>query len=71
MADIMISARNKVEGEIVDIEKGELLAKVKIKVTSPTIITAVIVKDAIKELNIKKGDTVEAVIKATEVMIEK
>ncbi|MHA1832523.1 MAG: TOBE domain-containing protein [Candidatus Baldrarchaeia archaeon] len=67
----MISARNKVEGEIIDIKKGKLLTKVKIKVISPVIITAVIVKEAIKELNIKRGDTVEAVIKATEVMIEK
>ena len=67
----MISARNKVEGEIVDIEKRKLLAKVKIRVTSPVIITAVIVKEAIKEMNIKRGDVVEAVIKATEVLIEK
>ena len=67
----MISARNKIEGEIIDIEKGKLLAKVKIQVTMPFTITAVIVREAIKELNIKKGDTVEAVVKATEVIIEK
>lgn len=67
----MISARNKVEGSIVDIKKGKLLVKVKIRVTSPVIITAVVVKEAIRELNIKRGDVVEAVIKATEVLIEK
>jgi len=67
----MISARNKIEGEIIDIKKGKLLSKVKIQVTMPFIITAVIVREAIKELNIKKGDVVEAVVKATEVIIEK
>ncbi len=67
----MISARNKIEGKVVEIKKGKLLAKVKIQVTIPFTITAVIVREAIKELNIKKGDTVEAVIKATEVIIEK
>lgn len=67
----MISARNKIEGEIIEIEKGKLLTKVKIQVTIPFTITAVIVREAIKELNIKKGDTVEAVIKATEVIVEK
>jgi len=67
----MISARNKIEGEIIDIKKSKLLSKVKIQVTMPFIITAVIVREAIKELNIKKGDVVEAVVKATEVIIEK
>jgi molybdopterin-binding protein len=71
MVNKMISARNKIEGKVVEIKKGKLLAKVKIQVTIPFTITAVIVREAIKELNIKKGDTVEAVIKATEVIIEK
>jgi molybdate transport system regulatory protein len=39
--------------------------------TTPATITAVITKEATEELNIKVGDTVEAVVKATEVMVAK
>ena len=35
------------------------------------IMTALISKEAVKELNLKNGDIVEAVVKATEVMIAK
>jgi molybdopterin-binding protein len=34
-------------------------------------VTAIISKEAVEELDIKTGDNVEAVIKATEVMVAK
>jgi molybdopterin-binding protein len=37
----------------------------------PTVVTALISREAAEEPNIKVGDEVEAVIKATEVMIAK
>ncbi len=65
-----ISARNQMKGKVLDIEKGDLVAKVKIQV-EPATITAVITKEAVESLDIKKNDKVMAVIKATEVMIGK
>ncbi len=66
---LKISARNKIEGEVVDLQKDKVIAKVKIEVTLPATITAVITREAVDELNVKVGDKVFAVIKSTEVMI--
>ena len=43
----------------------------KIKIENPTEITAVITKESVGDLNIKVGDEVVAIIKATEVMVGK
>ncbi len=68
-----ISARNQMKGKVIDIETEEqgLIAKVKIQVEQPSIVTAVITKEAADILEIKTDDTVLAVIKATEVMVGK
>jgi len=46
-------------------------AQVKVEVTVPVTVTALISKEAVDDLNIKVGDTMEAIVKATEVMIAK
>ena len=68
---LKISARNRLKGKVKTVEKGDVTAKVKIDITTPTVVTALISREAVEELNIKVGDEVEAVIKATEVMIAK
>jgi len=68
---LKISARNRLKGIVKDVEKNGVVAKVKVKIEVPVIVTAIISKEAVEELNIKSGDIVEAVIKATEVMIAK
>ena len=65
---IKISARNQLKGKVIEVEKEGLIAKIKIAI-EPTIITAVITKDAADSLCLKKDDTVMAIVKATEVMI--
>lgn len=66
-----ISARNRIKGMIKRIKKGEVASTVKIEISKPTTITAMITKEAVEELGLREGDEVEAVIKATEVMISK
>jgi molybdate transport system regulatory protein len=68
---LKLSARNQFKGKIVNIEKGVITAKVKVEVTVPVTITAVITKDAVEDLNLKLGDEVVAIVKSTEVMIAK
>jgi molybdopterin-binding protein len=53
------------------VEKDDVTAKVRIEITTPAVVTALISREAAEELDIKVGDEVEAVIKATEVMIAK
>jgi molybdate transport system regulatory protein len=66
-----LSARNRIEGVVKEIKKGEVASTVKIEVSKPMTITSMITKEAVEELGIKEGDKVEAVIKATEVMVSK
>lgn len=68
---LKISARNRINGVVKDVDKGPVTTKVKIEIKFPTTITAVITTEAAKELEIKLGDAVLAVIKSTEVMIAK
>ncbi len=58
-------------GVVKVIEKGEVASTVKIEITKPSVITAMITKEAVEELGLKEGDKVEAVIKATEVLVSK
>lgn len=66
-----ISARNRLKGKVVSIEKDGLMAKVKVEISVPVSVTSIITKDATEDLNLKVGDQVEAIIKSTEVMIGK
>jgi len=68
---LKISARNRLKGKVLSVEKEEVTAKIKVKIKTPAIITALISREAAEELGIKVGDKVEAVIKATEVLIAK
>jgi len=65
-----LSARNRLSGVVGSVQLGEVGANVKIAV-KPATITAFITREAAEALELKKGDRVEAVIKATEVMIAK
>jgi molybdate transport system regulatory protein len=68
---LKISARNKLKGKVVSVEKDGVTAKVKVEITTPAVVTAVITKEAVEDLGVKVGDEVNAVIKSTEVMIAK
>jgi molybdenum-pterin binding domain len=65
-----LSARNHLKGKITDVKLGDVMAHVTIKV-GQNVIESVITRQSAEELNLKKGDTVTAVVKATEVMISK
>ena len=65
-----ISARNKLKGKVSEIKLGDVMAEVTIRV-GQNIIDAIITRRSAEELKLKKGDTVFAVIKATEVMVSK
>jgi len=68
---LKISARNRLKGKVTAVEKDKITAKVKVEITVPATITALISREAVEDLDIKVGDEVEAVVKATEVMIAK
>jgi molybdate transport system regulatory protein len=65
-----LSARNKLPGKVLEVEKDGLVCKIKIEI-EPSIITSVITDEAVERLDIKPGDRIYAVIKSTEVMVAK
>jgi molybdopterin-binding protein len=66
-----LSARNHLQGMIEEIQMGDVLAHVTVRVAGIT--ESVITRRSAEEMGmgLKKGDTVTAVMKATEVMIAK
>ena len=66
-----ISARNGIKGNIADVKLGEVMASIKIEVTEPGVITAIITRESAEELDLKEGDEVKAIIKSTEIMVAK
>ena len=64
----LISGRNQLVGRITTIEVVGLLAKVALDIGGQSV-TAIITRDACRDLDLKPGDTAAALIKATEVMI--
>jgi len=65
-----ISGRNKLHGIVTDVRYEGLLVQVTIDVGGQSI-TSIITSDATKALGLKKGSSVYALIKATEVMVIK
>ncbi len=65
-----LSARNQLTGKIVSIQLGEVMAHVTVRVGKSQI-ESVITRRSVEEMGLKKGDTVRAVIKSTEVMLQK
>ncbi len=66
-----LSARNQLKGKVTNVELGAVMANIKIDVTEPNTITAVITKESAERLGLKEGDDVTALIKSTEVIIGK
>ena len=65
-----LSARNKLPGKVLEVEKDGLVSKIKIEV-EPSIITSIVTEEAVNNLDVKPGDRIYAVIKSTEVMVAK
>ncbi len=66
-----LSARNQLKGKVTGVELGAVMANIKIEVSEPGIITAVITKESAQNLGLEDGDDVTALIKSTEVIIGK
>jgi molybdopterin-binding protein len=65
---VVLSGRNQLSGIVEEVRVDGLLAQVRLRVGDQTL-TAIITRDAVDELKLKRGDEALAVIKATEVMI--
>jgi molybdopterin-binding protein len=70
LCPMTLSARNRLEGKITELQVGGVMAHVVVRV-GDNLIESVITRRSAEEMNLKVGDTVSAVIKSTEVMLQK
>jgi molybdopterin-binding protein len=65
-----LSARNQLEGRVVQVTLGDIMAHVDVRIGKSQI-ESVITRRSAEQLGLKKGDKVKVVIKSTEVMLDK
>jgi molybdate transport system regulatory protein len=65
-----LSARNQLPGTVQEVHLGEVMARIVVKV-GEYVVESVITRQSAEDLALKQGDSVYAVIKSTEVMIQK
>ena len=65
-----VSGRNQLAGKVVSVRIEGLLAEVVLQIGNAHV-TAIITANAVRELQLKKGDPAAALIKSTDVMIER
>ena len=63
-----VSGRNQLVGTITEVKISGLMAKVVLQIGDQSI-TSIITADAVREMQLRKGQTAGALMKATEVMI--
>ena len=66
-----LSARNVINGKVVQVKRGATTAHVRIDIGRGTVITAAIANEAVRDLRLRRGDAAYAVIKASDVMVGK
>src|SRR5436190_13574152 len=65
---VAISGRNQLRGFVDEVRVEGLLAQVRLRIGDQTL-TAVITRDAVEELKLRRGDEALAIVKSTEVMV--
>jgi molybdopterin-binding protein len=66
-----LSARNRLEGTVTSVRKDEIMAEVVVELNGGQEITSTITRGSADRLELSEGDEVNAVIKASEVMVNK
>ena len=66
----MLSARNQFKGTVKSVKLGTTMAEVVVAVGGIEVVSA-ITRASAEALNLQPGDEVQAIIKATEVIIDK
>jgi len=65
---VSLSGRNQLRGYVDEVRVEGLLAQIRLRIGDQTL-TAVITRDAVDELKLRRGDEALAIVKSTEVMI--
>lgn len=61
-------ARNNIVAKVKSVNKGDVMSLVKFDVNTPVEMASVLTTESANELGLKKGDTVQLIIKAIHVL---
>lgn len=61
-------ARNQIVGKITSIQAGDVMSLVKLEVSKPGVMSAVITTESLAEMDLKVGEKVGLLIKAVHVL---
>jgi molybdopterin-binding protein len=65
---VKLSARNKLDGTVTSIHRGEAIANVTLDVGGQRLVASITV-EAVDELGLKEGTAVSAIVKASDVIV--
>jgi molybdopterin-binding protein len=65
-----LSARNRFRATVTDVQVEGLMAQVELVVADPVRLVAIVTRDAVEELGLKKGMAATAIVKSTNVMVQ-
>jgi len=66
---VRLSARNQLAGKVTEAKEGAVNAEVRIELPSGPVLVAILTMESLKRLDIKAGDDVYAIFKASSVML--
>jgi len=65
-----IGARNKIVGKVAETKKGSIMCQVKVEIPASAM-SSVMTVDSLDEMGLKKGDSVQVVVKGVNVLLIK
>ena len=66
-----VGARNRIVGKVTEIDKGKIMCFVRLDIPAKSKMGSVMTLESLKELKLKKGDEVEVIVKAVNVLLVK
>jgi molybdopterin-binding protein len=66
-----IGARNRLDGEVVEIKRGTVMCQVRVRVAGGAFMESVMTLDSADDMKLKVGDKVRVAVKAVNVLLLK
>jgi len=66
-----IGARNRLEGEVINIKRGTVMCQVRVQVAGNAQMESVMTIDSVDDMKLKIGDKVTVAVKAVNVLLLK
>jgi len=66
-----IGARNRLDGEVIEIKLGTVMCQVRVRVAGGATMESVMTIDSVNEMSLKVGDKVKVAVKAVNVLLLK